>query len=262
MKTKLLLLLCLLSFALPCGAQIKYYTLNKFNIPLLTSRYDADLSWAVSADGRKNGNEFQFSFSPFKRTGVFFNTVRSARLHPELKYDQVSQNLKEGGVGLFLPVNNHVLASISTGYGRGTVQANYSSVSQKLDAHARLRFEKWFFQPALKVHTNAFLFNYGLQIMGLNFYKGDVTGVLDYTQQNALSYLNNADQNIFLTQDIGAGFYIRPFMLQLDLTSFLGSPEAIDQMQLSKHSIHVSLLFELHALWKRKQVAPKTGTEK
>lgn len=260
MKNIPFILLLYLCSILPASAQVSYFSLAQSSLPSwLDHRYDITFGGVLGGTDYTRGLGFQCAVVPLKNWNVFINHSKFKNhtgwvekiIYKDSKglvYENaIRQRFTEVGIAKVFPVSPHKSFYLGCGYGLGTSYVVYDKpYNSFLEASANLKVDKLFILPGYIYKKGFFRFNYNLQVMRLNFYKGTVTGNTTANDDEVLKHLEDSQKKVLFSQDISIAFHIKSFTCQLGYCNFIGSPESINGMQLSRFTGMGSLFFDLH----------------
>lgn len=260
MKTyRLLLFFILAVLCFPACTRHYYYVPNTLSIPVIRVQHDANISIGVITTDYESGQEVKGFYSPVKYAALMFN-------HASLTHGNRTQTgansfafrITEGAIGAYYPKYPFTF-SLFAGYGKGITDHTYPDerVSPSSDLKAYLTMQRLFFQGAVDFRSRGIKFGFGARLSRLHFNAARIDASIEAEELEALRLIQQGTP--FLLPELGSslGFRIRPVLLTWDFTRIATNGRELKALQLARSSNSLTLTFELHALWKKKEESLK-----
>ena len=165
-----LLVLISINFILTSCSPL-YYSPNAHNVPLLSQKGEASLNLSLSGgDDVTNAVEIQGAYAVAKNIALLGNFYTARGNEPD--YGSGKGSLLEVGAGYFKPFSPKFIFEAYAGGGLGGVTNFYNP--DKLN-YSRLRFTKFFIQPAFGFESRYFDITLSLRTARLNYHAFNFT---------------------------------------------------------------------------------------
>ena len=151
-----------------CVTPHYYYMPNSQNVPLFREKGEVRALAVTGAGDFSTSTEIQTACAITNKIGVMANYMKKKSGNVQTR-DGASGKYIEGAVGLFKPLDKHVVLEIYGGMGSGRQHDEYSDYDKIYLGYSNQRFNKFFLQPSIGFTSKAFDIAFSTRVCKLFF---------------------------------------------------------------------------------------------